>query len=271
MGFNMNYFGLTTTTKDVLKKIEQAEKEERFSEHLDPIDYTNCYPVDKNFPYIPSGKLLIKQKLQCFFIVNPFSWLVNCFILKTKVTGYENIKNVKNAVITCNHVNKLDALVVRYAMRDHDMKIMVGDFNNQKGKLGDYMRAYGIMPFSTDRNALKNFNQAVSYYLKKKTYVLFFPERSEWWCYEKPRPLMDGAFHYAVKNNVPVIPTFITFTKTGKYDANGIETRKFHVNILKPIYPQRDLSDHKNIVKMKEQNSLEWKESYEEFYGKILE
>ena len=262
----MNYFELITTTPDVLEKIKQAEKERRFWEHLDPIDYSNCYPVDENFAYIPTGTRLLKQKLQYSFLVRPFSLFVNIFLLKTTVTGRENLNHVKNAVVTCNHVNKLDALVVRYAMHNHDMKIMVGDFNNQKGKLGEYMRASGILPFSNNRKAFQNFNNALEYYLKNKTYVLFFPERSEWWCYEKPRPLMDGAFHYAVKNHVPVIPTFITFTKRKKRDENGIEMRQFHIHILNPIYPDENLSVHENILMMKEKNFAEWQKTYEKFY-----
>lgn len=266
----MNYFKLTTTTQDVLDKIKEAEKQQRFSEHLDPIDYSNCEPVDETFCYIETGRKKIKQTLQNRLIVGPFSWFVNQFLLHTTIEGRQHLRGIPNAVLICNHVNKLDALVVRHALNGHRLKIMVGDFNNQKGKLGDYMRACGIMPFSMNRGAFNNFNKAVAYYLKHRTYILFFPERSEWWCYEKPRPYMDGAFHYAVKNGVPVIPFFITFTKTGKFDENGIEKRRFHLHILEPVYADASLSEHENMERLKEKSYAECQAQYEHFYHKKI-
>lgn len=267
----MNYFDLANTTPQVLEKIAQAEKQGDFSEHLDPIDYENCYPVDGSFEYIPTGKTKFRQNRDMLFIVNPFSFIVNRFLLKTKIYGKENLKGIKNAIVTSNHVNKLDALAVRKAVKSKHFKVMVGDFNNQKGRLGDFIRAYGAMPFSQSREAYKNFDKAVSYYLKNNTYILFFPERSEWWCYEKPRPYMDGAYHFAVKNNVPVIPVFITFTKTGKYFSNKIEKRQFHVHILKPIYPDEKLTAKQNVEYMKNENFKLCTQCYESFYNKQLE
>lgn len=265
----MNYFSLTTTTPDVLDKIEEAEKAGKFNEHLDPIDYNNCYPVDEQFPYVPHGLVKLRYGVLNFFVVRPFKFIVNHQILKTKVYGRGHLGNIKNAVVTCNHVNKLDAVAAEYAVRNHHaFKTMVGDFNNQKGKLGDYMRAFGVLPFSPKPGALRAFNHAVEYYLRHKTYILFFPERAEWWCYEKPRPIMDGAFHYAVKNKVPVIPLFITFTKLGKKDINGIEQRRFHVHILEPIYADSTLSNAENVKMMKEKNMQLWIQKYEEFYKK---
>ena len=66
------------------------------------------------------------------------------------------IQSSPGMIITCNHINKLDALVVRWALKKSGMlhrrqlKVMVADFNNQKGRLGRYMRAFGILPFSSE-------------------------------------------------------------------------------------------------------------------------
>ena len=49
----MNYLKLIETDFDVLKKIEEAEKNGDFSAHLDPIDYSLAEPVTADFPYIP--------------------------------------------------------------------------------------------------------------------------------------------------------------------------------------------------------------------------
>ena len=83
--------------------------------------------------------------------------------------------------------------------------------------------------------------------------------------------LSNVAFHFAVKNNVPVIPNFITFKENGKKDVNGIDLYDMTVNILKPIYPNPELSPKENIKYMMAENERLWKECYEKTYGIKLE
>lgn len=263
----MNFLDLAGTTPDVLDKIKKAESEGRFSDHLDPIDFTGTIPVDENFPYIPGPVLSVKYWWRRLWFMRIFNSILNRHIFHTKVVGKENLKGIKGAIYTCNHVNKFDGLVMIYSLtRRRKLKIMVADFNNREGMLGKLMRAEGILPFKNTPKVAHKFNEAVKYYLKRGTGVLFFPEGSEWWCYEKPRPFMDGAFHYAVSNNVPVVPSFITFTKSGKFDKNGVEIRHFTVHINKPIYPDSNLSKKENVQMLKEANYNSWMETYNSWY-----
>ena len=287
----MNYFKLAYTTPDVLEKIKLAEKRQDFNTHLDAIDYDNCLPVDESFPYIPEGILRIKQALLRAVIINPFMWMVNRFIFRTRVCVENNetdkkltilagkLQNNKKIlrnqpkeregfVVTCNHINKLDALVVMWSLRKSGMlrgrrlKVMVADFNNQKGMLGEYMRAFGILPFPSGHRLVRRFNEAVSYYLKKGDCMLIFPEQSEWWGYDRPRPLMSGAFYYAVKNNVPVQPLFITCRDSGRM-RNGVEKKYFDVHIAERIpVIDGDVNDHDKIRFMKEENRRSWEKIY---------
>ncbi len=270
----MNYFKLAYTTPDVLEKIKEAEKNGDFNAHLDPIDYGNCLPVDENFPYIPTGALKFRQALIRTFIIAPFMWIVNRFIFHTKI--YKHYGNENNSsvgicgmIITCNHINKLDALVVKWALkkscilRGRHLKVMVADFNNQKGRLGEYMRAFGIMPFPSGHRLVRRFDSAVAYYLERGDCVLVFPEQSEWWGYDRPRPLKNGAFYYAVKNNVPVLPLFITCRDAKCVGAKRgkVEKKYFDVHILDRIETiKSDISDHEKIRLMREENSKKWQD-----------
>ena len=107
--------------------------------------------------------------------------------------------------------------------------------------------------------------------MKKGDYVLFFPETAEWWMYEKPRPFAKGAFHYATKNNVPVIPMFICFKNTGKKDKEGFDIKQFNIYILKPIYPKEELNSKENTEYLMNEAYKECVEQYEKFYDKKLE
>lgn len=309
----MNYFKLAYTTPDVLRRIEEAKERGEFNAHIDPIDYSNCLPVDESFPYIPTGRLKLRQALIRIFIISPFMWIVNRFIFRTKIYRFceagegecgkyntlkntdavsrsyidrhttqdiiqqirknsdNNIKDNCGMIITCNHINKLDALVVKWALkksgvlRGRQLKVIVADFNNQKGRLGEYMRAFGIMPFPSGHRLVRNFDDAVSYYLERGDCILVFPEQSEWWGYDRPRPLKRGAFYYAVKNNVPVLPLFITCRPAARRcRADGkVEKKYFDVHILDQIEPiKTEENDHEKIYSMMEKNRWQWENVY---------
>ena len=67
------------------------------------------------------------------------------------------------------------------------------------------------------------FVKAVNTILNEKDFILIYPEKSLWWNYRKPKPLKNGAFNLAVKNNVPVLPIFITMTDTDIIEEDGFD------------------------------------------------
>lgn len=260
------------TNKEHIEKYLDYEKNGKLNEEINPVDWNDCYPVTSDFNYIPTSlwdKFLIWLKKT--FIISPYAWYKNKIERKTKIIGKEKIKGIKSAIVTCNHVYIYDCLTLRYALKKYKLKYCVADFNNRKGFLGNMMRADGILPLSKDYNVLKYFANAVEHYLLNDNYVVFYPEQSMWYMYDKPRPFKTGAFHYAVKFDVPIIPTFITYRNSGKFDSEGLEIKYFTLHILDPIYPKENLSKSENIEYLKETNYKMCKEVYEKTYGKKLE
>ncbi|MDE7263971.1 MAG: 1-acyl-sn-glycerol-3-phosphate acyltransferase [Anaeroplasmataceae bacterium] len=258
---------LYQTTKEVLNQIKIAEQEGRLNDHIDDVYCMEYNEIDENFSY---HKKWYKRGIYLFLrisIVKPYTFIANHFWLKTKVVGRTNVDGLYGgAILTCNHVNKLDSLAIGYALKGKKIHYTTAEFNNLKCRLGSYMRAYGIMPIPTRTSQMKKFQEELEKKLKKKEWVSFFPESAEWWCYEKPRPYQSGAFHYAAKFNVPIVPLFITFHKTAKVDKQGIEQRQFILHILKPIYPDplKSIKDNKEMMKKKNEEAI-WK-CYSEFY-----
>lgn len=258
------------TSLDILEKIKQLEKEGKFNEHIDPInpDYSK---VTEDYPYIPDEELENHYKKVRRKYIKPYLFLLHNFLVKTKVTGRKNLKGIDKCIVTCNHVNKIDSLCVKKAVKPHNLYVIGAPFNNQNGLVGDFLKAGGMLPLADDFKGMKKFNEALEYYINKNSYILIFPETSEWWCYEKPRPYANGAFHYAIKFDVPILPVFITFKdRWFKKDKFGLKKKKFIVNILKPIYPNKDLNNRDNIAYMKDMNFNLCKAKYEEFYKKEL-
>ena len=113
--------------------------------------------------------------------------------------------------------------------------------------------------------------RAVDEILGRKDFILVYPEQSLWWNYRKPKPLKDGAFKLAVRNNVPVIPIFITMNDSEIIGDDGFPVKEYIVNIEKPIYQNNELAEKEIVEDLKNRNYEIWKNIYEEFYKITLE
>ena len=143
-------------------------------------------------------------------------------------------------------------------------------FDHQVPKTTKLKRKDEIMlPLPESFDGMSHFEDALELSLKKKHYVLFFPEQAEWWYYRKVRPFKNGAFHYALKYNVPIIPCFITFAPRKKKidDPEGMYPERMIVHILAPIYPEEGKDFALERERLKATAFNETKECYENVYG----
>lgn len=191
------------------------------------------------------------------------------------IVGLENFRSVKGgAMITCNHFSVYDNYAVYRAIRDELPKghylykvIREGNYTNFKGLYGFFFRHCNTLPLSSNTQTMKKFLHAVKTLLTRGEKILIYPEQAMWWNYKKPRPLKVGAFNFAAKNSVPVIPVFITMEDTEKLDAEGYNIQAYTLWFLPPIYPDENLSYKENAENMRMKNYKAWKETYEKVYG----
>lgn len=199
------------------------------------------------------------------------------FVIKD-IKGLENYKAVSGgAIITCNHFSVYDNYAIYRAIRKELPKghqlykvIKEGNYTNFKGLFGFFFRHCNTLPLSSNIETMKKFMKAVSVLLKRGEKVLVYPEQAMWWNYKKPRPMKKGAFRFAVKNSVPIIPAFITMEDTDKIDRDGFNIQAYTVWFLPAIYPKKELSDNDNVEFLKEENYRVWKELYEKVYNTVL-
>lgn len=196
------------------------------------------------------------------------------------IKGLENLENVKTgAMITCNHFNPNDFLTIEQVFRKTNQiktkklykVIREGNYTNFPGFPGFLFRNGDTLPLSANTSTMIEFMKAVDTILQRGEFILIYPEQSMWWNYRKPKPLKIGAYKMAAKNNVPVIPIFITMEDSEIIGDDGEPVQEYTVNIAKPIYPDENLSIKENTEKMKEENAKVWKEIYEDFYKIPLE
>ena len=265
---------------NILEKIKQFEKEEKWdvdveedpvSKELLPnkVDYLNKKLTSKIATFFANKagtkffEKLIKQKQ---------------LIIK-EVKGIENFTAVKSgAIITCNHFNVCDNYAVWRTIKPYVRKkdrlykvIREGNYTNSPPPFGFILRHCNTLPLSSNTQTMKNFLKAVNVLLTRGEKILVYPEQAMWWNYKKPRPFKNGAFRFAVNNNVPVIPFFITMEDSDVLDADGFFVQEYTVNILPAIYPDKNKSRNENMEYMKNENYNAWKKTYESFYNKKLE
>ncbi len=264
---------ITPLQQEMLDKESAFEKEGKFHDHVQPINWDVVLPVTPEYNFLPKTLGFTLWSAFIRMVVNTFAPVIDWFACGTTVRGRENLKGIRRAVVTCNHVHDLDNMMVRQAIRGwrHSLYITVADFNSRKDLIGHIMRGGGTLPFSQSITAMRNLNKAVQTVLSKDRYLLCFPEGTLWWRYEKVRPFLDGAFHYASESSVPVIPTFITFKKAGPIRRLFSKKKVAVIHIMPAIYPKKEFTKKQNIAYLRDRAFEETKECYEAFYGKPLE
>lgn len=259
---------------EILSKIEMLEKTKQWdiSPENDPetielkpnkVDYLNkkiSSKIASYFANIMGARYFDKM-------------LKNKQMIIENVLGIENYLAVKGgAIITCNHFHPCDNYAVYQAIKPYlngrrlYKVIREGNYTNYPNPIGFFFRHCNTLPLSSNMETMKKFMSAVSVLLNRGEKILVYPEQALWWNYKKPRPCKSGAFRFAVTNNVPVIPMFITMRDSDVVDPDGFLVQKYTINILPPIYPKKDLDKKQNIEYLKNKNYELCVHTYEDFY-----
>ncbi len=201
------------------------------------------------------------------------------YVVIKEVRGEENLEKIKScgALVTCNHFNAFDNYAVYRSLRPALGKKMLykvireGNYTSFGGFYGYLFRHCNTLPLSSSIKGMKALSRAITELFERGEKILIYPEQAMWYNYRKPRPLKVGAFRFAVKNNVPVLPVFITLEDSDRLDGDGLPIQIYTVNILDPIYPDKNLSAREDSERICRENYRMWVDTYESFYGKRLE
>lgn len=259
----------------VIEKIGELEAKGKFD--IDAEDDPPTLPLEKDVDYAKK-KLISRMKAAAAFkaarvFVN--NLIENKQLIIKDIVGLENLTSLEGgAIITCNHFNAFDSFAMQLVYDHADTKkhkffrvVREGNYTNFPGFYGFLMRNCNTLPLSSGFKNMQKFMSSVSEILKDGHFILVYPEQSMWWNYRKPKPLKKGAFSMAAKNNVPVLPCFITMQDSDVLGEDGFYVQEYTVHIGKPIYPDPDSAVGENAERMKDENYLLWKDIYENNYG----
>ena len=99
------------------------------------------------------------------------------------------------------------------------------------------------IPIPKDNKNKLHFKEALDNTLKNGNVVHFYPEASLWPYYNKLRNFKTGAFHFAVRNDVPIVPMVFAFRRP--VGIRRVFKRKSDVTltILEPIKGKENTDD----------------------------
>ena len=259
----------------IAKKIEEYEEKGWFDIDVNddpPTRQLKVGEVDYKYQKLSTR---FNSKIANFVAKKYFDGLIKKKQLIIKeVKGIENYRKIKNvgAIITCNHFNPFDNYAVYKAIEKELKKerlykvIREGNYTNFPGLYGYFFKNCNTLPLSSNFDVLREFLSGVEYHLKKKRKILIYPEQAMWLNYKKPRPLKPGAFSFAVSNNVPVLPMFITMEDSEYLDGDGYPVQAYTVHIMPPVSQDPDLSKQENIKMMCDKVYQLMKDKYKEVY-----
>ena len=263
---------------EVLKKIKALEKEGRFDEDVEDDPPTRPLKPGEVDYFCKKLGSKIARKLAYRAARRFLNGLIkrNELII-SDIKGIENLKNLDTgAVITCNHFNAFDSFAMQVAYeaagyRDKKKKlfrvIREGNYTSFPGFYGTLMRHCNTLPLASSHAVLREFNKAVESLLADGHFVLVYPEQSMWWNYRKPKPVKPGAYRFAARCKVPVLPCFITMRDSAKIGTDGFPVQEYTIHIGKAIYPEEGIPLREASSRLAEENSRVWREVYEREYG----
>ena len=170
------------------------------------------------------------------------------FVWGTRVTGKENKKKIHSCVLISNHVYPEDYLIILSELFPKSLYVTILQSNLGFGIFSWYLRLCGAVPIPTEMHMFMRFRKETPEVIKSGRCVLFYSEAALIPYCDHIRPLLPGAFRFALESTGVIVPSVITFHKPkGFYKLVRGKKPCIHYNILNP-YHIEDLGDAKLSV-----------------------
>lgn len=246
--------------------VKSLEESGLFDVFTTPFD-RHAASVDGSYDYIPKNIFFrIFSKIVTFIFIF-FGGILGQIVYGVRVRGRKNLRMCKKGAVTVsNHISYLDALLTRRMAGWRGLKITVAPHNVKTGFAYWMLKAAGVIPIGTTLSGAKAFESALKTETAKGKLIHFYPERSMWLDYDKPRPLKTGAFLYAAKLNVPVVPVYYVYRKKSLLRRITRLHAPITIVISEPIYPEAG-NPREQAVRLKHKAEERYAALYAKYKG----
>ena len=172
--------------------------------------------LDKNYEYITKNFGLRFLYYFAMFIGMPFLYLAFKIQWKFRVINKQNMRLIrkKAAVTVANHVHNLDSFMLTYPFYPNTAYVVASRHNLEAFVVGGLVRVLRGVPLPDDMQNFKRFSMQINQMLRHTSKrLLVYPEGEILPYSRELRPFEKGAFYFAVKNDVPIMPMVFVFPK----------------------------------------------------------
>lgn len=254
-----------------MKEALEEEVQDIYNENEHIIDMENWesleFEIDEDYEYVPKSKIFEKLSNMLYYgLAVPVLYVVTKAIYDLKIEGKENIQNLeKGAVSVSNHVLFLDCAMVGLAMEDKRIYYTTLEDSFKIPVVRKLIKLLRAIPIPKENKNKVNFMKAVDEILQNENIVHFYPEAALWPYYWNIRNFKNGAFRFAIKNDVPIVPMVFTFRRPSAIRRTFKKKPDVTLTILKPIKYNKHNEDIKAGI-----NDLK-NEVYEAMKNTVLE
>jgi 1-acyl-sn-glycerol-3-phosphate acyltransferase len=170
--------------------------------------------LNANYTYLSKNIFLRLLYYFGMLIWMPFAYLVFRLRFGFKVSGKKNVKLIKDtaAITVANHAHNMDSPLSTAAFFPNSPYYVALPHNFEVFVLGGIVRIMRGIPLPSDLPNFRHFAGQINDALRTtKKKIHFYPEGEIIPYSRELRPFKKGAFQFAVKNDVPVLPMVFVF------------------------------------------------------------
>jgi 1,2-diacylglycerol 3-alpha-glucosyltransferase len=245
----------------VFEHLKKTQPKEGLNAHIVDMPTPFVYEVDENYRFVNRNIFFrLGSSLLFYLVASPLMSIAARLFFGLKIVGKRNMRYLEGGAVTVtNHVHFLDSPMVACTLFPRKPFFASLKSNFEIPVVRWLVRILGGIPIPESPKALHAFMESMRAELKKGRIVHFYPEASLWPRYKNLRPFKDGAFHLAVKSNVPVLPMVFAF-REAKWPVSVLHKKSLITLIIgKPEYPGQNGSEKERVVNIREavQDSME--------------
>lgn len=242
----------------LFQNVEEIENE---------LDYTNLeedahvlhlwepleFEIKENYKYVHDGMLFTLFSDLLYAIAYPILRLFLKICFGFKVEGIENYRNIKTGKITIsNHVHFMDCTMIGMTTLPQKTFFTSLASNFKIPIVKTLITLFNTIPIPAEISNKKDFIKSIDSLLENGKSIHFYPEGSLWPYYRKLRNFKNGAFEFAVRNHVPIVPAVFQFEPVTGFRKLLKKKPLIKLVYLKAIYPDYQLPFQEAVLDLKE-------------------
>ena len=203
-----------------------------------------------------------------YLIAYPILFLLTKIWMGLKIEGRENLNKVGDEYITvANHINMIDCAMITLSIFPRIPYFLTLQSNLEIPIIKYLVMLFRGIPIPRTLAGKEKMINTIDGLLKRGEVVGIYPEGHLIPYYDGIREFKNGAFNFAVKNQVPILPIVFTYREPEGIIKKFKKRPFITLTILEPEYPKAEMSkanveELKNRVQMKMRLERKMKKIY---------